>query len=272
MFKRQCKFTITKEIISQGGQAIIHEGITSKGTPIAVKVFPHKNSNNEAFQRELNILKRLHGKNKICQPLGAVTEANYSAVAYEKYDSDLYQYLFEENRVLSKMDILKLFKRVCCAVAQMHDEKIAHLDIKPENILLRRKSMAVVLCDFGMSYVENSGKLPCRGTPEYMAPEVSKKNNYCPFSADIYSLGVLLHVMVASYFPSFDSQTQTLVVPHEFMLDENIHFLLLAMLNPAPEKRPTIHHILASKLFKDSRKRSVNRVFKYLLTNKNKNN
>merc|ERR1711941_194813 len=110
--------------------------------------------------------------------------------------------------------------------AHMHNEKIAHLDIKPENILLRRKSTEVVLCDFGMSY-DNSGKLPCRGTPQYMAPEVSKKNNYCPYSADIYSLGVLLHVM----------------------LDEDLHFLLLAMLNPVPEKRPTIHHILASNVF-----------------------
>lgn len=34
------------------------------------------------------------------------------------------------------------------------------------------------------------------GTPFYSAPEINSKQIYCPYKADIYSLGVVLYEMV----------------------------------------------------------------------------
>jgi len=54
----------------------------------------------------------------------------------------------------------------------MHDRKIAHLDIKADNILLDSKG-CVVIIDFGMaSRFTGNDVLLYRGTPPFMAPEL----------------------------------------------------------------------------------------------------
>lgn len=82
------------------------------------------------------------------------------------------------------------------AVAWMHSAKdhIAHLDLKPHNILLRNGRL--YLTDFGLSkhrtlednmFTEHIAGLS-RG---YAAPEVEDGMEYRPFAADIYSLGCI---------------------------------------------------------------------------------
>lgn len=82
------------------------------------------------------------------------------------------------------------------AVAWMHSTKvhIAHLDLKPHNMLLRNGRL--YLTDFGLSkhraledntFTEHRAGLS-RG---YAAPEVEDGMEYRPFRADIYSLGCI---------------------------------------------------------------------------------
>ena len=61
----------------------------------------------------------------------------------------------------------------------------------------------VKLCDFGVSRLVKKGHTvheQC-GTPAYLAPEIIKDVGYEGFTADIWSLGVLLYAMVQGTVP-----------------------------------------------------------------------
>merc|ERR1711934_438558 len=79
----------------------------------------------------------------------------------------------------------------------------AHLDIKPENILLDSEDN-VQLCDFGGSFnwKRNDMNYNLSGTEFYMAPEVDfHEYGYSSIQADIWSLGIVLYFMLTGDFP-----------------------------------------------------------------------
>ena len=104
-------------------------------------------------------------------------------------------------------DIAKfLFMQLCAAVKFIHKNNFAHMDIKLENILLD-DFFNIKLADLGTAvdvseYMGHTNKR--RGTPNYMAPEVQNKNSEEMIDAslaDVYSLGVCLHLLLTGEFP-----------------------------------------------------------------------
>ena len=73
-------------------------------------------------------------------------------------------------------------------------------DVKLENTLLDQHLPLpnVKLCDFGYSKNEFIDSRPktVSGTPDYIAPEVLLHDNYSGKTADIWSCGVVLYVML----------------------------------------------------------------------------
>ena len=81
----------------------------------------------------------------------------------------------------------------------IHDRKIAHDDLKPANILLRRGK--IFITDFGISRdrceAETTSTETWPGdTPGYSAPEKRAREKHDPFQADVYSLGcIYMHLL-----------------------------------------------------------------------------
>ncbi len=97
----------------------------------------------------------------------------------------------------------EMLEQIASALQFAHDHGIIHRDIKPSNILLRDDHYAY-LADFGLakavegaSEITQTGSL--LGTPEYMAPDLSK--GPATTSSDIYALGILLYEMVTGRVP-----------------------------------------------------------------------
>ncbi|CAI2371367.1 unnamed protein product [Moneuplotes crassus] len=166
------------------------------------------------------------------------------------------------------------FIQVASAVQHLHLLNIAHLDIKPDNVLLDSNYNAK-LTDFGIAQLmtTSGGRLNASlGTTNYMAPEVAACGNgtsYSPFKADIYSLGVLLHIMLTGDKPktgvSASSEQSTLsespageisscfsnekfIHPGEILDIDDIYSpfnLVQALLAQNPESRPSIDDVLS---------------------------
>ena len=88
-----------------------------------------------------------------------------------------------------------------------HCARMAHMDIKPNNMLCRRlpdQRLHCVLCDFGNAVQAGKPIGEYSGTPGYMAPEVERWKNkdsmlataYVPEHADAFSFAVsMLHIL-----------------------------------------------------------------------------
>lgn len=103
-------------------------------------------------------------------------------------------------------DIATLVRGLAKGLAHLHELGIAHRDVKPENVLFASDTMdpLVKLTDFGIaqSHCLTNSARDMVGTPLYVAPEVLLRRPYgC--QADMWSLGVVVHILLTGY-PPFD--------------------------------------------------------------------
>ena len=128
--------------------------------------------------------------------------------------------------------IFDLLTQVLRAVDFIHRRGITHQDLKPGNILVTDPdatgAMTVKLIDFGISQWKLHGRVQGAGflgTPPFAAPEIYNERERSP-AADIYSLGMIFHLIFAKRFP-FPTQNpfEILAMQHRREADllENIH-------------------------------------------------
>ena len=87
-------------------------------------------------------------------------------------------------------DRLRLFDRICDAVAFAHDHGIVHRDLKPANIMIGAHGQVLVL-DWGLARSAlDGGQVASGGTEGYMAPEA--RSPHVDGRADVFALGAVL--------------------------------------------------------------------------------
>ncbi len=96
----------------------------------------------------------------------------------------------------------KLIGDVLLALEYAHKNGVIHLDVKPENILVRGEQ--ALLADFGfakdLAQVAITGDNVMLGTPSYMAPEQFQGERSDPRS-DLYAAGAVLYHMMTGASP-----------------------------------------------------------------------
>lgn len=97
--------------------------------------------------------------------------------------------------------MLRLFQRVCGAVAFAHAHGVIHRDLKPENIMIGSFGEALVM-DWGVARVITPGATPERqaviGTPEWMAPEQARgETEKIDARTDVHALGAILRYLLS---------------------------------------------------------------------------
>jgi serine/threonine protein kinase/tetratricopeptide (TPR) repeat protein len=105
---------------------------------------------------------------------------------------------------------LKLFLKVCSAVALAHRNQIIHRDIKPTNVLVKRDGEPKLL-DFGIAkLLTEDGDITVaaerRLTPLYASPEQNAGQS-ATIASDVYSLGALLYELLTAQPPRRNSDS-----------------------------------------------------------------
>ena len=114
-------------------------------------------------------------------------------------NGSLDKWIFSKDSVQPTLDWLtrrNIIHDIAKGLAYLHEEcrqKIVHLDIKPQNILLDENLCAKV-SDFGLSKSidkdQNQIVTTLRGTPGYLAPEWL--SSFITEKADVYSFGIVV--------------------------------------------------------------------------------
>ncbi|OHT09493.1 calcium/calmodulin-dependent protein kinase kinase 2, beta [Tritrichomonas foetus] len=174
----------------------------------AVKVCQKNSSTNNIFNRnkgtndpkdEIVIMRRFTHPNVIKM--------------YDFYEDDSEKKIFIVMELLTGGNISRCttieqkkvaFAQAVSALQYIHFQRIAHKDIKVDNIL-RAEDGSIRIADFGISELVPEGiekvKTEMKGTPAYLAPEMFGENSYDPFSADVWSLGITLYFVLFSKLP-----------------------------------------------------------------------
>lgn len=170
---------------------------------VALKLVRVKGNQQEIerhFREERQILARLRHPHIAALYDGGISEQGQPYFTMEYVEGQaLSRYC--EAHALPIRERLTLFLQVCDAVDYAHRQLIAHLDLKPGNILVNQDGNAKLL-DFGlaqMAEAETEGAR-VRFTLAYASPE--QLQGQVPGTAsDIYSLGVILYELIAGQLP-----------------------------------------------------------------------
>ncbi|XP_033254987.1 death-associated protein kinase related-like [Drosophila miranda] len=161
-------------------------------------------SSDKEIKHEIAVLILCEGEENIVN-LNAVHETRSdTALLLELATGGELQTILDNEECLTEAQARHCMREVLKALKFLHDRSIAHLDLKPQNILLASERIedGLKLCDFGISRVvcECINVREMAGTPDYVAPEVLQ---YEPLSllTDIWSVGVLTYVLLSGFSP-----------------------------------------------------------------------
>lgn len=290
------KYTLEK-LLTFGSFGVIYLGRGEDGETVVIKVITLNNRSKEDARREANILKGL----SLSTQKGAKYVVRYVDDFRVNMHEELYHIIVMENlsqwRTLDKYmshiwkkcgitviepNILKVIVyRLLNGLSYIHENKIIHKDIKPENIMIDHM-YNIKFIDFGFSSSKEEGY---KGTPLYLPPEslsdhkiYKYKYKECActscleeslirgYKHDVWSLGIVFYQLAnLSRYPdnfpfiipsSRDINTfkesiklNSYVYPSDYKYENNtndidFNYLIKWMLASDPKSRPTTQELL----------------------------
>merc|ERR1712137_685587 len=249
--------TLVKKL-GQGSSGYVWLGRDDAGgQEVVIKVIPLEGWRKEEFEREANAMSRLHHPNVLKMYKQFQQDAT-GILVLEKLDSDLLDFLDEYT--VDESEARMMFRQILAGVHHLHKNCFAHMDIKPENILIKGSDRLVV-ADLGSTFQWAEGKSAWKsgraGTSFYCAPEVKSGRPYLADKSDVWSLGITLHVIMTGFWP-YLGQTEKEVLQNakkgkinlaEQYLTPTLQALLHLMLKLEPSERPSIEDLLKHDWF-----------------------
>ncbi len=207
-------------LLGEGGMGTVYlaEQEDEIGLRVALKVL-HRGMNTDGvlqrFRTERKIL--AHLRHPLIAQIydGGATDDGRPYFAMEVVDGKPID-VYCRDAGLSVHERLALFQRVCEAVAASHRNLVAHLDLKPSNLLVTAEGTPKLL-DFGIAKIldpasEMWTRMTALGQRPMTAPYASPEQileKPLGTASDIFSLGVILYELLAGTRP-FDGEGMAL--------------------------------------------------------------
>jgi len=174
----------------------------------AMKIFSHqgekphpyfKNEARFASLKHPNVIDIVHYEDeRETLQKGEVKKVSYILMEYAPH-GDFFDFISKNGEQFDEKLIRSFFRQLIDGMEYLHESGVAHLDLKPENLLMGA-NFSLKIADFDLSHVKGDSKILSRGTKFYRGPELFKSNLTrgdikLPFAADIYSAGIVLFIL-----------------------------------------------------------------------------
>ncbi|NXL29725.1 ERN1 endoribonuclease, partial [Glaucidium brasilianum] len=222
--------------------------------------------------REVQLLRESDEHPHVIRYFCTEKDKQFHYIAIELCSATLQEYVENPDFNRSSLAPVSVLRQTMSGLAHLHSLSIAHRDLKPCNILIsvpnRHGQIRAVISDFGLCKKLQGGRqsfslrsgIP--GTEGWIAPEVlqeaPKENPTC--AVDIFSAGCIFYYVVSGgQHPFGDSlRRQANILSGSFQLSclqEEAHNnlvareLIVAMISPEPQRRPSAPVVLAHPFF-----------------------
>jgi serine/threonine protein kinase len=203
--------------LGAGGLGEVYEVMDQAlGAPVALKVLRPAVATDpvllERFRREIQNARRITHAN-VCRvfDLGidrADTQHRFYVTMELLVGETLAAHL-AARPALTAAEALPILAQLAAGLQAAHDAGVIHRDLKPGNVMLvavENGPPRVVVTDFGLAISVDQLDLGLTetwellGTPEYMAPEQTKRGAATP-ATDVYALGLIAYELLAKQGP-----------------------------------------------------------------------
>ena len=171
----------------------------------------------------------------------------------ELYDCSLKKWLEEqrEGDGIRREDIMNILRDILRGLVELHDRELAHGDLKPGNVLVRKKPLGAVLGDCGFVSIAKYAKVD-RTAAIYRDPVVSYD-----YTHDMFSFGVCFLEMISDIKinrqASYDELKQ---VVSDKVQNPGYRKIIYNLLHSDKSRRPTARSLL-NRLFDESPKKWI---------------
>ncbi len=209
--------------LGQGGMGVVFRAREENlGREIALKViaplFAHDPEFRERFTREARAQASLESAH-VVTVYAHGEEDGYLYIASQLIPGGDLGQLIRDEGPPTLVEALEVIEQVASGLSDAHEAGLVHRDIKPGNVLVRRRpgSIRAYLADFGIARRMNADatrfSTTTAGTPSYMAPELHGGAKAGP-ATDIYALGCVLWVALTGTPPYQGMSEFQLVAAH----------------------------------------------------------
>lgn len=246
------------EFISNGAFSVVAKvQDIEEGNYYAAKIISMTDMENrnlvKTISNEINILRTIEHPNviEIYETFFIQNEENENMfVIITDYCSngDLVQYI-SKNGFKNVQELKEIEYKMLIGFEYLHDQGIAHCDIKPDNILLD-EYMNPIICDFGLSkniYEENEGII--NGALQYSAPELFENCEVDYLKADIWAIGITFYILSELKLPYIGGTTIKSGKLSINSNDELLNRFVEKCTRINPDERPSIYDLLEDEYF-----------------------
>lgn len=194
------RYIVTEEI-GRGGMGTVYAAVDEAlGRDVALKVSNAVASAalERRLEAEARVLARLEHPGIVpVHDVGRLADGRLYYVMKRVHGTTLREHLQHESDLGER---LRIFERICEAVAFAHARGILHRDLKPDNVMVGSFGEVMVM-DWGVARTVSSAEIEDRGTVlgthGFMAPEQARgETDNLDERVDVYGLGAILFVLL----------------------------------------------------------------------------
>ena len=205
--------------IAVGSVGTVWRAINSRNQNFALKQLSEKNSQRsekvKQFRNEALLTQKMHHPH-IVRVFEYVDMPPQPFFTMEYFPSHNLKFATWNKPDLVWRREFYILRQLAEALAHIHSLGVIHKDLKPENVLIDKKSQ-IRMIDFSLSKTKWQRKLQLKkiveGTPLYMAPE-QIRGEKCDPRTDIYAFGVLMYELLTKRPPFLGTTAQHLLQKH----------------------------------------------------------
>ena len=184
--------------------------------------FAQDDTARKRFEREARSAAKIHHQNVATVHRVGSLEDQTPFIIMEYIEGRNLADALQAEGVMTIEEACHTLSQVASALAAAHEKGIVHRDVKPDNVIRERHSDRVVLTDFGIAGILETGTETITrltqqgqllGDPRYMSPE-QLLGEALTDASDVYSLGVMGYELLTLQAPYEGKTSGQMVTAH----------------------------------------------------------